>query len=115
MTTNIHSQNAGRFHWKKAGTRPTRKLILAAFDFEHGTLMLTESGTKKRAALYRAALYMVADENGLAEHDRDGLDVLNCSFGIVARPGVAVTVIVPPCPAAASNRLTAAASGNPSQ
>ena len=45
--TVFHLMNAGRFHWKKAGTRPTRKLILAAFDFEHGTLMLTESGTKK--------------------------------------------------------------------
>lgn len=71
----IHLMIAGRFHWKKAGVRPTRKVDLAAFDFEHGTLMLTEAGTKKRAALY-----MVADENGLAEHDRGGLDVLNCSI-----------------------------------
>ena len=70
----IHLMIAGRFHWKKAGVRPTRKVDLAAFDFEHGTLMLTEAGTKKRAALH-----MVADENGLAEHDRGGLDVLNCS------------------------------------
>ena len=71
----IHLMVAGRFHWKKAGVRPTRKVDLAAFDFEHGTLMLTEAGTKKRAALY-----MVADENGLAEYDRGGLDVLNCSL-----------------------------------
>ena len=71
----IHLMIAGRFHWKKAGVRPTRKVDLAAFDFEHGTLMLTEAGTKKRAALH-----MVADKNGLAEHDRGGLDVLNCSI-----------------------------------
>jgi len=58
---------------------------------------------------------MVDDENGLTEHDRDGLDVLNCSFDIVVRTSIAVTVIVPPCPATASYRLTAAASGNPSQ
>lgn len=58
---------------------------------------------------------MVDDENGLTEHDRGGFEVLNCSFGIVVRPSVAVTVIVPPCPATASYRLTAAASGNPSQ
>ena len=45
--TAFHLMNVGRFHWKKAGTSPTRKLILAAFDFEHGTLMLTKSGTKK--------------------------------------------------------------------
>jgi formamidopyrimidine-DNA glycosylase len=71
----FHLMIAGRFHWKKAGTRPTRKVDLAAFDFKHGTLMLTEAGTKKRAALF-----MVADERGLAEHDRGGLDVLNCSL-----------------------------------
>lgn len=71
----IHLMIAGRFHWKKAGTRPTRKGDLASFDFEHGTLMLTEAGTKKRAALY-----MVTDESGLAEHDRGGLDVMNCSL-----------------------------------
>lgn len=70
----FHLMIAGRFHWKKAGVRPTRKVDLAAFDFEHGTLMLTEAGTKKRAALY-----MAADENGLTEHDRGGLNVLNCS------------------------------------
>ena len=72
--------------------------------------MLTESGTKKRAAPC-----MAADENGFTEHDRGGFEVLNCSFGIGALPSVAVTVIVPPCPAAASYRLTAAASGNPNQ
>lgn len=71
----FHLMIAGRFHWKKARTRPTRKVDLAAFNFGHGTLMLTEAGTKKRAALY-----VVADESGLAEHDRGGLDVMTCSL-----------------------------------
>lgn len=71
----FHLMIAGRFHWKKAGTRPSRKVDLAAIDFGHGTLMLTEAGTKKRAALY-----VVAEESGLAEHDRGGLDVMNCSM-----------------------------------
>lgn len=71
----FHLMIAGRFHWKKAGIRPTRKVDLAVFDFEHGALLLTEAGTKKRAALY-----VVSGEEGLGEHDRDGLDVLSCSM-----------------------------------
>lgn len=71
----VHLMITGRFHWKAAGTKPTRKSDLAAFGFHHGCLMLTEAGQKKRASLHvhrgRAAL---------AEHDRGGLDVLDCTL-----------------------------------
>lgn len=71
----FHLMIAGRFHWKKLGTKPTRKVDLAAFDFPGGTMMLTEAGTKKRAALY-----VVCGASNLEEHDRGGLDVLVCSI-----------------------------------
>lgn len=70
----FHLMITGRFHWKKPSAKPSRKVDLAAFRFETGTLMLTEAGTKKRASIHvhrgRAAL---------AEHDRGGLDVLTCT------------------------------------
>jgi formamidopyrimidine-DNA glycosylase len=71
----FHLMIAGRFHWKKPGVGPTRKVDLAAFGFDHGTLMLTEAASKKRAALY-----VHADEASLAQHDRGGLEVLDCSL-----------------------------------
>lgn len=71
----IHLMIAGRFHWKKAGTRPTRKVDLASFDFDNGTLLLTEAASRKRAALY-----VVDGAAGLAEHDRGGLETLKCSL-----------------------------------
>jgi formamidopyrimidine-DNA glycosylase len=66
----IHLMIAGRFHWKQKTTKPTRKIDLLAFHFEHGTMMLTEAGSKKRASLH-----VVRGEAGLAEHDPGGLDV----------------------------------------
>src|SRR5439155_1364262 len=46
----IHLMIAGRLHWKAAGARPPGKIGVAAFDFSTGTLVMTEAGTKKRAA-----------------------------------------------------------------
>jgi formamidopyrimidine-DNA glycosylase len=67
----LHLMIAGRLHWKAAGARPPGKIGLAAFDFSTGTLLLTEAGTKRRAALY-----LVHGEAGLGEHDPGGLEVL---------------------------------------
>src|SRR3989442_8365320 len=47
----IHLMIAGRLHWKAAGARPPGKIGVAAFDFSTGTLVMTEAGTKKRAAI----------------------------------------------------------------
>src|SRR5262249_33999945 len=41
-----------RLHWKAAGAKLAGKIGLAAFDFSSGTLVLTEAGSKRRAALY---------------------------------------------------------------
>ena len=45
----FHLMIAGRFHWKKRGTKPGGKVGLAAFDFPDGTLLLTEASTKKKS------------------------------------------------------------------
>ena len=67
----LHLMIAGRLHWKPLGAKPPGKLGLAAFDFDSGTLILTEAGTKKRASLH-----LVRGEEALAEHDPGGLEVM---------------------------------------
>jgi formamidopyrimidine-DNA glycosylase len=48
----LHLMIAGRLHWKPVGAKVPAKVGLAAFDFPHGTLLLTEAGSKKRASMY---------------------------------------------------------------
>jgi formamidopyrimidine-DNA glycosylase len=48
----IHLMIAGRLHWKEPGAKLAGKHNLAAFDFEAGTLTLTEAGTKRRASIH---------------------------------------------------------------
>ena len=72
----FHLMIAGRYHWRKAGTRPRKKTDLLALHFgDKGTLMLTEAGSKKRASLH-----IVVGGNGLAEHDPGGLEVVGCAL-----------------------------------
>lgn len=71
----FHLMIAGRFHWKKAGTRPIGKNDLAAFGFANGTLMLTEASQKKRASLH-----LVVGQAALAQFDRGGIDPLECTL-----------------------------------
>src|SRR5215208_6921589 len=47
----IHLMIAGRFRWLKPGAKIPGRLGLAAFDFENGTLLLTEAGTQRRASI----------------------------------------------------------------
>jgi formamidopyrimidine-DNA glycosylase len=70
----LHLMIAGRMRWKDAGVKISRKTGLAAFDFEHGSVLLTEQGSKKRASLY-----LVRGEAGLQEHDPGGIDVMTAS------------------------------------
>ncbi|HKW40164.1 MAG TPA: DNA-formamidopyrimidine glycosylase family protein [Gemmatimonadales bacterium] len=71
----LHLMIAGRLHWKPTGEPIPRRAGLAAFDFAHGTLLLTEAGTK-----HRAALHVVRGADALAAHDRGGLDVLTATL-----------------------------------
>jgi formamidopyrimidine-DNA glycosylase len=70
----IHLMIAGRLHWKDPGTPLKGRNQLAALDFDTGTLVLTEAGTKRRAAIH-----LVRGEEGLAQLDRGGLDPLALS------------------------------------
>jgi formamidopyrimidine-DNA glycosylase len=66
----IHLMIAGRFHWKERASKPNR-ITLATFVFPSGFLVLTEAGSKRRAAMH-----LVKGESGLADHDPGGLEVL---------------------------------------
>src|SRR5919201_1166189 len=68
----IHLMIAGRLHWKPAGARVPGKIGVAALDFSTGTLLMTEAGTKKRAAIH-----LVRGEAALGEHDPGGLEVFD--------------------------------------
>lgn len=48
----LHLMIAGRLHRKPAGAKVPGRIGLAAFEFAEGTLLLTEAGSKKRAALH---------------------------------------------------------------
>ncbi len=67
----LHLMIAGRLRWRPPGAAVPKKLGVAAFDFASGTLLMTEAGSIKRAALHLAS-----GRDGLQAHDRGGLDVL---------------------------------------
>jgi formamidopyrimidine-DNA glycosylase len=71
----LHLMIAGRLRWKASGARLGSRIDLAAFDFEHGTLVLTEAGTKRRAALVLAR-----GEPALARLDPGGLEPLETTM-----------------------------------
>jgi formamidopyrimidine-DNA glycosylase len=71
----FHLMIAGRFRWKEAGARIPGKVGLLAIDFEHGTLVLTEAGTKRRASLH-----VVRGRTALVEHDPGGLEVITADM-----------------------------------
>jgi formamidopyrimidine-DNA glycosylase len=71
----FHLMIAGRFRWKDPGARIPAKVGLLALDFEHGSLVLTEAGTKRQASLY-----VVSGRDALAHHDPGGLEVLDASL-----------------------------------
>ncbi len=64
----LHLMIAGRLQWPAKKGRNT----LALFEFEDGTLSLTEAGTKRRASLH-----LVQGEAALAGMDPGGMEVLN--------------------------------------
>ena len=71
----IHLMIAGRFKWHATMPKLNRRLVLAAFEFESGTLVLTEAATKRRASMH-----FVRGEAALAVFDRGGLEVLSATL-----------------------------------
>jgi formamidopyrimidine-DNA glycosylase len=81
----FHLMIAGRFRWKSPATRIPGKVGLLALDLEHGTLILTEAGSKRQASLH-----VVQGEANLASHDPGGLEVMQADlpgFAEVLRRG----------------------------
>jgi formamidopyrimidine-DNA glycosylase len=70
----IHLMIAGRLRWAAVGAKAPGKIGLAALDFENGTLLLTEAGSKRRASLH-----VVAGVAGLAPFERGGLEPLDAT------------------------------------
>ncbi|HEY3227051.1 MAG TPA: DNA-formamidopyrimidine glycosylase family protein [Planctomycetota bacterium] len=66
----LHLMIAGRLHWRPPGAAIPARIGAAAFHFAHGTLLLTEAGTKKRASLH-----LVKGADALRAHDPGGLEV----------------------------------------
>jgi formamidopyrimidine-DNA glycosylase len=66
----LHLMIAGRLHWREAGAKLGGRQNLAAFDFPHGSLVITEAGSK-----HRASLHLVRGEEALDSLDPGGIDV----------------------------------------
>ena len=71
----IHLMIAGRLRWREGGKTIAGKLAQAAFEFERGTLYLTEAGSKRRASIH-----VVQGADALAQFDRGGLEVLDADL-----------------------------------
>jgi formamidopyrimidine-DNA glycosylase len=76
----FHLMIAARFKWRDRGVAVPRKVGLAAFDFAHGTVLLTEAATRKRASLH-----VVQGEDALSSFDPGGIDVLGSDADAFAR------------------------------
>ena len=67
----LHLMIAGRLHWRPAGAKLGGRNSLAAFDFPHGSLVLTEAGVKRRASLH-----LFRNEEEMLSIDPGGVEVL---------------------------------------
>jgi formamidopyrimidine-DNA glycosylase len=71
----LHLMIAGRLHWKAAAPKLSPKGPLAVFEFDGGALTLTEAGSQ-----HRAALHVLAGEEGLRAFDAGGIEVLDAGL-----------------------------------
>jgi formamidopyrimidine-DNA glycosylase len=67
----LHLMIAGRLKWLATGAKAPAKSALAVIEFEGGTLVLTEAGTRRRASLH-----VIAGREALAALDPGGIDVM---------------------------------------
>ena len=72
----IHLMIAGRLRWREPGKKPGMgpKMILASFDFAHGTLFFTEASSQKRASML-----LVRGEAALRALDPGGIEPLDAT------------------------------------
>ena len=70
----LHLMIAGRLRWEVSGKAIPAKVGLAAFDFETGSLILTEQGTRRRASLH-----ILAGAESVTALDRGGIEPLEAT------------------------------------
>ena len=80
----IHLMIAGRLRWLGTGAKATARNGLAFFEFDVGTLALTEAGKQRRASLH-----VVEGRAGLAALDAGGIDLVSASRATFAERLVA--------------------------
>jgi formamidopyrimidine-DNA glycosylase len=68
----LHLMIAGRLHWRPLGAKLGGRNNLAAFDFPHGSLVLTEAGSKRRASLH-----LFHNEADMQSINPDGLELFD--------------------------------------
>jgi formamidopyrimidine-DNA glycosylase len=71
----LHLMIAGRLHWRQPGAKLSGRQMLAAFDFPEGSLVLTEAGTQRRAALH-----ILRGKENLSTLDAGGIDVFEADL-----------------------------------
>jgi formamidopyrimidine-DNA glycosylase len=70
----LHLMIAGRLRWRPPGAAIPARIGLAALDFAPGSVLITEAGSKRRAALH-----LVRGSGALAALDPGGIDPLAAS------------------------------------
>ena len=71
----IHLMVAGRLRWEPPKKPIPKKVGLAAVDFDPGSLILTEQGTRRRAGIW-----LTKGFEGVADLDRGGVEPLEVDF-----------------------------------
>src|SRR5436305_6439252 len=71
----MHLMIAGRLKWLDAGAKIPGKVGLAAFDFDSGTVVLTEVASNKRASIH-----LLRGEEAVREMDRGGIEPLEATL-----------------------------------
>jgi formamidopyrimidine-DNA glycosylase len=66
----LHLMIAGRLHWRPLDAKLGGRNNLASFDFPHGSLVLTEAGSKRRASLH-----LFRNEADMQSIDPGGIDI----------------------------------------
>lgn len=71
----LHLMRAGRLRWLAPGAKLPGKMALAALDFDTGSLVFTEAGTRRRASMH-----LVEGDAALVAFDAGGLEVLDADL-----------------------------------
>ena len=71
----LHLMVAGRLRWRDPGAAIPGKVGLAAFDFDEGSVILTEAGSRRQASIH-----IVEGVHALASFDPGGLEVFEADL-----------------------------------